>query len=272
LDHALAGRQHEPVRGWKAARAFASIPPFMKFVTSPLSLLASATCGLAFVFTTLPVLAADSAAPTPAPGQTVPPHAAGGWPSSTTGDDKKPARTPEQQAQLDAVANELKRLANEFGPDSVVLQAKLLIRAMSAGALGATEVKVAGASSVAGPEHLEIDIETGLFFDGRSTTPESRRDQVWKDVAMPVLDEMVSFKIEPSALELVFLFDVQDPAPGLPVDPSLPSRHEAFRAQLSRALLEDLIADRAVGDAVREKVTMTAPAPVARAAVVAPAP
>ena len=210
--------------------------------------------------------AGQTEAPTPAPGQSVPAHAAGGWPTETTGDDKKPPRTPEQQARLDAVAGELKRLANEFGPDSVVLQAKLLMRAIAAGALGPTAVRVAGPSPAAGPGHLEIDIETGLFFDEKTTTADSRRDAVWKDVAAPVLDEMVSFKIEPSALELVFLFDVQDIAAGSAavLDPSAAARSEVFRARISREVLEGAIDDRLVGDALREKVEFTPAVTVAQ--------
>lgn len=194
--------------------------------------------------------------PIPAPGQNLPAHAAGGWPTDTTGDDKKPGRTPEQQAHLDAVTGELKRLANESGPDSVVLQAKLLVRSMGAGAVGPTEVRVAGQSGKAGPGFLEIDITTGLYFDAKTTTAESRRESVWKDVALPVLDEMVSFKIEPSGLEMVFLFDVQDFAAGeAPAgDPTEPSTPEAFRVELDKAVLEDLVADRLAGDAVRSRV------------------
>lgn len=212
---------------------------------------------------------ADNDAPVAAPGQVVPPHAAGGWPTTLTDDDQKPKRTPEQQARLDEVAGELKRLANDFGPDSVVLQSKFLIRSMSSGAMGPTEVKVAGPSpSAAG--HLELDVETGLYFDGRTTTPESRRETVWKDVALPVLEEMKSFKIEPSALEVVFLFDVQDLEPGLHLDPTEPARHEAFRVQLSKPLLDEMVADTVVGDAVREKVTISAPVPVERPASARP--
>lgn len=217
-----------------------------------------------------PAFAGASAAPTPAPGELVPRHAAGGWPSSTTGDDKKPGRTPEQQAQLDSVTNELKRLATDSGPDSVVLQAKLLIRAMTSGALGASEVKVAGPSKSAGDGFLEIDVETGLYFDGKTTTPQARRDQVWKDVALPVLDQMVTFKIEPAALELVLLYEVQDLEPGLPLDPTTPSRHEGFRTQLSKELLADMLADRVGGEAIQEKAKMTQPVTTERASVPRP--
>lgn len=208
--------------------------------------------------------AADVAPPIPAPGQTVPPHAAGGWPTDTTGDDKRPARTAEQQEALDRVAGELKRIANKFGPDSVVLQAKLLIRSSTAGAVGPVEVRVAGPSTEAGPEHLEIDVETGMYFDETTTTADSRRETVWKDVAMPVLDEMVSFRIEPESLELVFLFDVQTLAAGEPPSLTDEARHEAFRVRLSREMLDDLVADRVVGDAMRERAVLSPAVTVAR--------
>lgn len=250
--------------GWKEGSAFVTIAVPMNDVTKRTRAAATATISILLMLSAVAAPAAATEPPTPAPGQQVPAHAAGGWPTATTGDNAKPARTAEQQAAIDAVANELKRLANEYGPDSVVLQAKFLIRAMGAGAMGPTEVRVAGPSPGVVPAHLEIDIETGLYFDGRTTTAESRRDTVWKDVAVPVLDEMVTFKIEPSALELVFLFDVQEVEPGLKLDPSEPARHEAFRVRLTREVLEDLIADRLAGDAVREKVVFTEPATVDR--------
>jgi len=201
-----------------------------------------------------PALATEP--PIAAPGQVVPPHAAGGWPTDLTGDDAKPKRTPEQEAHLNSVAEELKRLANEHGPDSVVLQSKFLVRSMSTGAVGPTEVRVAGPSEVAGAGHLEIDIDTGLYFDEITTTEESRREAVWKDVALPVLDEMVSFKIDPAGLELVFLFDVQKRSPEHGFSPSEEHRREGFRVTLAAPFLEDLAGNEVAGDAVRAKVEL----------------
>jgi hypothetical protein len=233
---------------------------------TPASRLLLASAALA-VLASLPSFAgADESAPIPAPGEIVPLHAKGGWPNETTGDDKKPPRSAEQQAQLDAVTNELKRLAGEFGPDSVTLQAKFLIRAMGAGAIGPTEVKVAGPSAQAGPGHLEIDVETGLYFDAGATTPESRRDLVWKDVGLPVVDEMVSFRIEPPSLELVFLYNVQELEAGLALEPGAPSTHESFRVRLPQAVLERMIDDRIKGDAVRENAEFTPESVVAATA------
>ncbi len=201
-----------------------------------------------------PALATDP--PIPAPGQVVPPHAAGGWPTNLTGDDQKPKRTPEQEANLHSVAQELKRLANEHGPDSVVLQSKLMVRSMSAGAVGPTEVRVAGPSALAGDSHLEIDIDTGIYFDENTTTEESRRESVWKDVALPVLDEMASFKIDPAGLDLVFVFDVQKVTGERPFDPTEEHRREGFRVTIAAPLLDDMATDEVAGDAVRTKVDL----------------
>ena len=216
-------------------------------------LLACLAPALLAMVTACPAQAVDAPPPIPAPGQSLPAHAAGAWPNSLTDDSKKPGRTPEQQAALDAVTNELKRIAETWGPDAVVLQSKLLIRAMQAGALGATEVKVAGASPVAGPEHLEIDVDTGLFFDGRTSTGQTRSDRVWTEVALPVLDEMKSFRIEPAGLELVLLYNVKDLEPGTVLDATAPSRHEGVRVTLAKATLADMAEDRLAGEAVRGK-------------------
>lgn len=212
---------------------------------------------LALMFAS-PAVADD--APIAAPGQEVPAHAAGGWPNDLTDDSKKPGRTAEQQANLEAVSKELKRLANTNGPDSVVLQSKMLIRSMSAGAVGPTEVRVAGPSKEAGSDHLEIDVETGLYFDEKTTTAESRRDKVWKEVATPVLDEMVSFHIAPESLELVFLYDVQPAANHgelVTFDVSAPASHESFRVRLARPVLEAIVANQIENEAMAEKAVFT---------------
>lgn len=231
-----------------------------------------ARTGFTLLFVLAVTLAAGAAAagdpvvPLPAPGQTVPKHASGAWPSDTSSDEKPP-RTAEQQARLDAVAGELKRIAETHGPDSVVLQSKLLIRSMGAGALGATEVRVAGPSTELGPSHLEIDVDTGIFFDEASTTAESRRDVLWKDIALPVLDEMTSFQIDPGALELVFLFEVQDAArqAGGKLSPTAEARCESFRVRIDHPTLRGISSDELKGDAVRGKVEMTPVAATTRA-------
>jgi hypothetical protein len=208
----------------------------------------------AFLGLASPAAATDP--PIPAPGQEVPPHAAGGWPTDLTGDDQKPKRSPEQEANLRSVAQELKRLANEHGPDSVVLQSKFLVRSMSAGAVGPTEVRVAGPSPVAGDSHLEIDVTTGIYFDEKTTTEESRREAIWKDIALPVLDEMSSFKIDPAGLDLVFLFDVQKISAERGFDPTEEHRPEGFRVTLAAPLLAELVSNEVAGDAVRAKVEL----------------
>lgn len=219
----------------------------------------------AFTFAAGTAAAGDPVVPLPAPGQSVPKHASGAWPSDTSSDERPP-RTAEQQARLDAVAGELKRIAETHGPDSVVLQSKLLIRSMGAGALGATEVRVAGPSTEMGPSHLEIDVDTGIFFDEASTTSESRRELVWNDIALPVLDEMTSFQIDPGALELVFLFDVQDAArqAGGKLNPTAEARCESFRVRIDHPTLRGISNDEWKGGEMRGKVEMTAVAATTR--------
>lgn len=247
----------------KLSRVRSVILPAILLAILPRVFPAIASAALGVILVGATGARAGDPAPVPAPGQQVPAHAAGGWPTDTTGDDKKPARTAEQQAALDSVAGELKRLANECGPDSVILQAKFLIRSMAAGAIGPTEVRVAGPSSTAS-DHLEIDVETGLYFDEDATTAETRRDTVWKDVASPVLDEMVSFKIQPSSLDLVFLFDVQQKAADGSLSPTQDARHEAFHVRIDSKVLDEIAADRLNGDAVRERAVLTPASVVVR--------
>lgn len=242
-------------------------PPSLSRVRIPAGVALSAAFILLGVTIAGPAAATEP--PIAAPGGEVPKHAQGGWPTALTDQEDKPKRSPEQQKHLDSVATELKRIANTHGPDSVVLQAKFLMRSMAAGAIGPTEVRVVGPSTgPAGPDHLEIDVETGIYFSGKLTTPETRRDIVWKEVVMPVLDEMVSFKIEPASLDLVFLFDVQDEVATVEqLDPTAAARHEAFRVRLGRPMLEEMIDDTIVGDAVREKAELSPAVTVERVAL-----
>jgi hypothetical protein len=246
----VAGSETE----WKGRAAFVTVPLPMIAPPASVALRLFRLTALASLLTVGPAGATDP--PIPAPGQTVPPHAAGGWPTNLTGDDQKPKRTPEQEAHLNSVAQELKRLANEHGPDSVVLQSKFMVKSMSSGAVGPTEVRVAGPSAVAGNDHLEIAIETGIYFDETTTTEESRREKIWSDVALPVLDEMMSFKIEPAGLDLLFFFDVQPLSGERGFDPTEAHRHEGFRVTLGAPLLNDLATDQVAGDAVRTKVDL----------------
>ncbi|HYB97686.1 MAG TPA: hypothetical protein VEC57_00990 [Candidatus Limnocylindrales bacterium] len=168
-----------------------------------------------------------------------------------------PAAVPDEQGippavtreKMNTLAAELRRIASAHGPDSVILQTKLMMRSIAAGAVGPTEVRVAGPSARLGPEYLEIDVDTGIIFAEPETTQNGRTDMIWRQVAGPVLEEMVSFNLEPHGLELVFLFGVQqtneDP------DPAKPSRFERFSIWLPADKLESAATENHTADAIR---------------------
>jgi len=180
-------------------------------------------------------------------------------------DEAADANDPKNaNAKLTELTSELRRLADQYGPDSVALQAKLLLRAGVAGALGPIEVKVAGPSARLGSEYLEVVVDTGLFFDQAQGTAQQRADQVWSGVAEPALEEMTSFDLRPAGLEVIFLYRVQDlsGSPTARIDPSVGGRTERLAIALDRSLLASLARDETVGIALRGAVRFDTSEPV----------
>ena len=156
-----------------------------------------------------------------------------------------------KQHKVQALAQELARIANDHGSDSVALQASLLIETMRAGAVGPSEVKVAGASAREGAEYLEIDIGTGLIFDSDTTDPATCTERVWTSVAAPVLAKMDRFEIRPAGLELVFTYGLQSFSrqDDREADPTEPHEPHTVRFVLPAPVLDDLASDRITIDA-----------------------
>jgi len=165
--------------------------------------------------------------------------------------------------KMNEVARELRRIADQYGPDSVALQAKFLLRSTTEGARGPVEVKVAGPSEHLGAEYLEIVVDTGLFFDAAQGTLQDRADQVWARLAAPALEEMTSFDLKPAGLELVFLYRVEySPLPASGQVEGAPAAHaEQLMIALDRALLNSVARDEMAGDALRKAVRFEASAP-----------
>lgn len=158
-----------------------------------------------------------------------------------------------QKSAINDLADELRRIVDSYGPDSVALQAKFLMRCTAAGAVGATEVKVAGPSTRLGGGYLEIDVDTGLLFAEAAGTPQDRADMVWRDLAAPALEEMTSFHLNPAGLEVVFVYRVQDMSASNTghLDPSIGGRSERLSVALDQELLAAVARDELAGDELR---------------------
>jgi hypothetical protein len=117
---------------------------------------------------------------------------------------------------------------------------------MRAGAVGATQVRVVGASTLTGTERLRIEVETGLEFAGQDTTAEQRADRIWNEVVAPVLERMESFDIRPRDLELEVFYTVST---GL--DTNSEANLRAVALAIDAAELEDLVLKRTTLEAVR---------------------
>jgi hypothetical protein len=148
--------------------------------------------------------------------------------------------------KVQSLTRELARIANDHGADSVALQASLLIEAMRAGAVGPSEVRVAGPSPREGGDYLNIDVGTGLIFDADTTDLAACNRQVWSSVAAPVLVKMERFEIRPAGLELVFSYGLQrfSDQEDRKADPSEPQESHTVRYVLPASVLDDLASRR----------------------------
>ncbi len=114
-----------------------------------------------------------------------------------------------RQRAAQGLASSLQETVRAHGADAVVLQASLLMAALSAGALGPTQVSVIGPTPVAGPEFLRIIVDTGIIFDSDTTNAAGRSDVVWRDVATPALARLVSTDLKPAGVDLVIGYAMQ---------------------------------------------------------------
>lgn len=123
---------------------------------------------------------------------------------------------PERAARLEAIASELRAVAERYGPDVVILQTHLLMKALEAGAVLPVEVRVAGevvgSAQDAQEPLLGIEVDTGLLFDATTGSAAERRSQVEAEVVLASLTQMRSFNMKPAGLRLVVSFKTQDPS------------------------------------------------------------
>jgi hypothetical protein len=169
-----------------------------------------------------------------------------------------PDRRETTDRRVHSLTTELAAIAKRHGPDSVALQAGLLVNALHSGAVGACEVTVVGASPQAGPSFLEIDVATGLIFDTDTSTPASRTAHVWRTIAAPTLKGMKSFETTPPGLELVFQYGVQRFAdsPEHKADARGASEPHSVRVAIPEAALADLLAGSLDVDALLDRASV----------------
>lgn len=157
------------------------------------------------------------------------------------------------EQKVQSLAHELARIAAAHGSDSVALQAALLMETMRAGAVGPSEVTVAGVSPREGEEFLEIAVGTGIIFDSDTTDLAACNQKVWTSVAAPVLARMERFEIRPAGLELVFTYGLQSfsQLDHREADPTEPHDPHTVRFVLPASVLDDLVDHRISIDAAR---------------------
>jgi len=185
--------------------------------------------------------------------------------SSTTpsGPEIDAAVKDKRNKRLKVVADQLRDIADNFGPDAVVLQVKLMMKSLAAGALRPTQVRVVGPSEEPnqhGETLLVIDTDTGLLFDTSTTTRAVMEEKIWNDIAGSALAEMSSFNIEPKGLKLQFNFGLQDTslfAQPLP-DPTREFDSDHVTFWLPASALEKLLA----GETTTESLKTTSHPPV----------
>jgi len=157
------------------------------------------------------------------------------------------------QEKLGKLAKELSQVANAHGPDAVALQVGLLVRAMQAGAVDATEVRVVGPSPEAGETFLRIELLSGLIFDAKTSTPTGRARTLWRDVAAPAIDGLESYATTPPNLELVIDYGLQDfeLLSDRKPDPTERYDHRRMRFEVPEDVVHDCVAGaQAAADAL----------------------
>ncbi|MFT4570852.1 MAG: hypothetical protein ACI8TX_003094 [Hyphomicrobiaceae bacterium] len=161
-------------------------------------------------------------------------------------DSPSPPITPAaaaRNARMKELATSLREIADTHGPDAVVLQTKLLMKSLAAGAVGATEVQAPRPDPEAPESFLLIQTLTGVYFDSSITTVSERRATIWDLITGPLMVEMGSFNLAPKGLALAFEYRVQDgrQIAGAQVDPSEPSQAEQVRFEFKADLLQSYV-------------------------------
>jgi hypothetical protein len=175
-----------------------------------------------------------------------------GSPASMQPPDSAAVRAATEE-KVRSLTQELARTARAYGEDSVALQASLLLQSTRAGAVAASEVKVAGVSPREGREFLEIDVGTGLIFDSDLRDVASCNEEIWSSVVAPVLEQMDKFAIDPAGLEIVVTYGRQhfSAQSDRKADPTAPQEAHTVRFVLPATLLDDLAVDRISTDEAR---------------------
>ncbi len=161
-----------------------------------------------------------------------------------------PARSDaaEPLPKAEELAKTLAATSEAHGTDSVALQAALLVHTIAAGAVDATEVRVAGPSPTDSEHYLRYELETGLIFDSESTTDESRLARIWSTILIPSLGRLETVEIRPPGLEFEFRYGLQsfDRNHDNRADPQAPSEALAATVRISGETLSGFVG-KAVG-------------------------
>jgi hypothetical protein len=245
-----------PTAGWLSVRALA----LFSCVQTLKARLASVAWTSAMTIALLASVATTYAAEEiPEPGQAAEEQAADEQPRDVPKEERfKTEEPPSVERRIHSIAQELAATAKRHGPDSVAIQAGLLIHTLNAGAIGATEVRVVGESPQAGPLFLEVDVTTGIILDSEGSTPRSELTHMWRQIAVPSLRGMKSFKTDPRGLELVFIYGLQrfaDSVENKP-DPTGPMLPRMIRVAIPEAVLSDLATGTIDIDAVLARSTV----------------
>jgi hypothetical protein len=170
--------------------------------------------------------------------------------------------------QAHALASELRATAERCGPDSVALQASLLVETLRAGAVAPSEVGVEGPAAPPNQDYLRIRVLTGLIFDPAASTPQTRLAQIWSGVVAPAIGKMDGFNITPGGLELAMGYGLQAFGEFMDrkADPSEKTETVGRTLRISEATLTRLASDEVTADEVLELAFVTEEQPWARVA------
>lgn len=132
-------------------------------------------------------LVACALAPTPSPAES---------PTQTTEGILGTPGAPREVVDL------LRDTGKQYGPDAVSLQVQLLHYALQAGSILPAGVRIRGVEERDAHRYLVFLVDTGIVFNSRESTQQTRMDRIWSDIVIPTIGRLTACNIQADGITL----------------------------------------------------------------------
>lgn len=121
-----------------------------------------------------------------------------------------PAASPESATEellgvapvQEDIAELLRDTRERYGADAVILQVQLLQYAVQAGSILPAGVRVRGVEVHNTHRYVVFSVETGMIFNSRDSTQQSRMHRVWSDIVIPTLGRLTTCDVPADGIAL----------------------------------------------------------------------